>query len=274
MVIGSAEGLGLAFAEHLSAVVNKLILVDHQEEVLAASCQHLQSRSECELVSVVMDVGVPANYRELSELVLEHECRLVIFNAAYAPVKRFEQHTAEELDTYLNLNCGALLHLTHQFTQMEHTGRRGFLAMSSLAGLHGTQYVAAYGASKAFTWNLMESLNAEFKSQKFDFCGVCAGPIDTPGYRRSSPQSTGLTPKPMTPADVAYSSLMALGKTGRHIPGMSNRTSMNLLSRVFTRKMSVRLINRTMEQMFGTNLLTNQNTRSIAQDDELDQKHS
>ncbi len=267
-MIGAAEGLGLAFAELLSAVCSKLLLVDIQSDKLAEVTAQLSA--SVDIIPVEMDAGQTSSRPVLEDLIRAHQCRLVVFNAAYAPVHRFELHSSAELDQYLNLNCGTLLHLSHAFTKMKHSGQAGFLAMSSMAGLHGTQFVAAYGASKAFTWNLMEALDAEFKDRGFDFCSICAGPIDTPGFRRSKPEgiTTGLSP--MSPEEVAYHALKAIGNTARYTPGSMNRASLGVLTRLLPRRTSVKLVNRAMERMFGRNPVLNQTFKTTNQTDNQD----
>jgi short-subunit dehydrogenase len=122
--------------------------------------------------------------------------------------------------------------------------------MSSLAGLWGTQLVVPYGATKAFDYNLAEGLHYELKDRNIDVMACCAGATDTPNYQSTRPKKNLFGPSVLDPHYVAKKALKKLGKRPLYIPGFMNQITYFLLTRVFTRSFSSRLMNRTMGRMY------------------------
>ena len=247
-VVGSAEGLGLAFSQQLLLSGFNIIMVDKDEEKLKLSASSLTGTVK----QVILDLSKPKRVNELTILISELGCRLVIFNAAYGPVKRFLDNSEEELETYIQLNANAPLRLAHQFSRLWlNKEKAGFLIMSSLAGLRGTSLVAPYSATKGFDWLLMEALYYEFLETNLDFTACIAGTIDTPNYRSLNAQHSGVKPKDMSPDEVALEALNALGKQPLIIAGKGNRMTNILLQRILGHKLASKLTNKTMRKMFA-----------------------
>ena len=200
----------------------------------------------------MQDLAQHNSAERLMEAIQKVDCRLVVFNAAYGPVKAFLHNTHEELDLYLDLNSRTPIHLLHRFTKylIDQQTSGGAILMSSLAGLFGTQLVTPYSATKAFDFNLAEGLHYELKPHNIDILACCAGAMDTPNYQSTEPQYGRLKPNVMAPSDVAGPALQQLGRRPLFIPGFSNRLTYFLFTRIFSRKMATWLLNRTMGKMY------------------------
>jgi short-subunit dehydrogenase len=152
----------------------------------------------------------------------------------------------------MNINIGTPLKLVHAFSTRL-VGKKqpgGILLMSSLAGLLGMQYIAPYAASKAFTWNLAESLHHELKPHKIDVMACIAGATATEAYLGTKPQYGFIKPQVQQPSDVAELALKKLGKRALFIPGFSNRFNYFILTRLLPRKMASYFANKTMKSMY------------------------
>jgi short-subunit dehydrogenase len=123
--------------------------------------------------------------------------------------------------------------------------------MSSLAGLIGMQLVAPYAATKAFTWNLAEALHYELKQYNIDIMACIAGATATPAYLETLPQYGLIKPAVMKPDKVAEEALINLGRKTLFIPGLSNRISYFLLTRVLPRKVASAITNGTMRKLYS-----------------------
>jgi hypothetical protein len=122
--------------------------------------------------------------------------------------------------------------------------------MASLAGMWGTKFLAPYGATKAFNILLAEALHHELKPQNFDVMACVAGATSTPAYLGTNPRYGRIRPSVMTPRKVADGALEALGKKALYIPGLSNRLTCFMLTRIFSRRAGAGLMNRITGKMY------------------------
>jgi len=252
LVAGAAEGLGKAFSEALANRGMHMILIDNQEEKLYATADTIENKYGIRTKKLLLDLSVIGSLQAIFESIEDLDCRLIVYNAAYGPVKPFIKHSVSELDYYIDLNSRMPLHLTFHFIKnLPEGSSAGIILLSSLAGLYGTNLVAPYGATKAFNFNLAEALYHEYRSKGIDILACCAGATDTPNYRNTFPKYGIIKPSVTSPRIVAESTLKKLGKKGLHIPGIGNRIIFSLLSHIFTRKSVSYLMNKTMQRMYG-----------------------
>ena len=135
---------------------------------------------------------------------------------------------------------------------MAERGRGGILLMSSLSAFQGSALIANYAATKAYNLALAEGLSYELGKVGVDVLVCCAGATRTPGYEASQPAARlRIAPAAMDPDDVVSEALNALGKRQVLIPGRSNRWTQLLLSRLLPRSVAVRIMGRTMNDLYG-----------------------
>lgn len=253
MLAGAAEGLGEAWSIALAQRGLNIIMVDHQQELMNGLADQLESEYGIQTRRLHLDLAEKESVGKILDLVKETSCRLLVYNAAYSRVKRFEAHSPEELDSYLGVNASAPIHLVYGLLKHHDNNpglKKGVIFMASLAGLYGAQFLASYGATKAFNILLAESLHHELKAQGFDIMACVAGATSTPAYLGTNPQYGHIRPTVMPPGQVVEGALRALGKKALYIPGWNNRLTNFLLTRIFSRKTSSRLFNRTTGQMY------------------------
>lgn len=249
-VIGAAEGLGASFCKDLARRGFNLLMVDQQEEKLGLLAEELKLRHQIKTDSLFLQLEAPHAVRRILTQMEYLDCRLLIYNAAYGPVKHFLGNSAQEIDRYVTVNIRRLLQLTYKFAQGNVMDDAGILFVSSLAGFHGTQYAAPYSASKAFTWNLAEGLHYEFQGTPMDISVLCPGATDTPGYRASHPLKSWLTPKVQNPDFVAKTALDSFGKKLFIIPGWNNKLTHWAMHYLLPRNWSGKLFNYAMRKIY------------------------
>jgi len=251
LVAGGAEGLGAAYSEVLASWGVNIILVDLDEEKLSGTTNRLKEIYGVEIIKITADLSKTVNLEKIVQKMAEVGCRLMIYNAAYGPVREFLKNSIEELDYYIDLNARMPIHLIYRFLKIIPDGKSaGILVMSSLAGLWGTQLVVPYGATKAFDYNLAEGLHYELKNKNIDVMACCAGATDTPNYRSTRPKKNLLGPSILSPHYVAERALKKLGRKAVFIPGFSNQLTYFLLNKVFSRSFSAGMMNRVMYKMY------------------------
>jgi short-subunit dehydrogenase len=252
LVAGAAEGLGKAFSVALAMRGMDVILIDREEDKLYETAGYLENHYGIRTKKLLLDLSIAENLSTIFESMEGLDCRLLIYNAAYGPVKPFLENSEEELDYYIDLNSRMPLHLVFHFIKnLPQDTSAGIILLSSLAGLFGTNLVAPYGATKAFNYNLAEALYHEFRLKGIDILACCAGATDTPNYRNTFPRYGFIKPSVASPHKVAQSTLKKLGKTGVFIPGVGNRIIFSFLSRILTRRSAGYIMNKTMMDMYG-----------------------
>ena len=260
LVAGAAEGIGEAHCRNLAQQGMNILLVDSQKEKLTELSNELASTYSVQARPIHADLSQKEAAGTLMREVQAYDCRLLIINAAYGPVKNFISNTTEELDLYIDLNARTPLHLAHSFAKILKKNQKngGIILMSSLAGLWGTQLVAPYSATKAFDFNLAEALHHELKPDGIDVLACCPGATKTPGYLSSNPKYGLLKPSVMEPDAVAKGALRKLGRGSFYIPGWSNKMTFFLFSRIFPTRWSAGIFNKTMRQMYGDGIAKSQ----------------
>lgn len=253
IVAGAAEGLGEAYSTALARRKINLVMVDHQPIKLKILAEKLEQEFGIETVQINCDLADKEVATEILKQAEDLEVGLLVYNAAFSPIKSFTRYSTEEIDTFIEVNARTQIQLVHAFSKKLIAEKKsgGILLMSSLAGLIGMQLVAPYAATKAFAWNLAEALNHELKPYNIDVMACLAGVTDTPAYRRSNPTFGLFKPAIMSPYKVAESALKSLGRKARFIPGFSNRLNYFILTRLMPRKMAASIANKTIGQMYG-----------------------
>jgi uncharacterized protein len=248
LVAGAAEGLGAAFCEELARRGMNIIMVDVKEKGMESLSARLEGIFDIQTKTVVLDLASEEAPENCMHVMNGLDCRLLVYNAAYSRVKPFLSAEPGELDLYIDVNTRTPLKLVNAFAHKLKSAKipGGILLMSSLAGLWGTRFVAAYSGTKAFNLQLAEALSYELKPFGIDISACCAGATATPGYLGSGPAKGFLTPSVMNPAKVASIALKKLGRKTMIIPGFYNRVSYFLLTHLLPRRISSKIVNRAM----------------------------
>jgi len=186
-----------------------------------------------------------ADFEQLKERIsaLSVSIGLLIYNAAYAPIGRFENTSEERLTLAVDVNVKAPVLLTKLLSApMIAQKRGGILLMSSLAGGQGSPNIATYAATKSFNVILAEGLWKELKPHGVDVVACCAGAILTPGYQKA--EKTKPAPGTLEASEVAEQALNALGKGPIVIPGVVNKIGRFILTRILSRKAAIEIMSK------------------------------
>lgn len=242
LVVGGSYGLGAAFAESLARRGLDLVLVARDGERLDATTVRLRNEFAVDVIAIAADVADYENVRARVDA-LGVEIGLLVYDAAYAPVGRFEDMTEEQLSLVADVNVRApLLFAKHLSAPMIARGRGGIVLMSSLAGSQGSPNLVAYAASKSFNAVLAEGLWSELKPRGVEVVACMAGAILTPGYQQA--ESAKPAPGTMAAADVAEQTLAALGRGPIVIPGTVNKVARFALTRLMSRKAAIGIMSK------------------------------
>lgn len=256
LVAGAAEGLGEAYATALAEQGMNLIMVDLQKNRLDSLARQLEASFGVRTITLIADLFSEDSVKVMMELIIQTQCRLMIYNAAFSRVQNFLKNDSGMLDQYIGVNTRTPIQLIHGFCQFHAENsqlKKGILLMSSLAGSWGTNLLAPYGASKAFNQILAEALHYELKGEGFDVLACVAGATSTPAYLASLPPGKAKNRSTMTPEAVVSSALKALGKRPFVIPGFKNKLTYFILTRMLPRRASLRIMNHAVGSMYREN---------------------
>lgn len=232
-IAGGSEGIGRSFAVELARQGVNLILVARSAGPLEEAASAIRGSHAVEVQTAVLDLTGADLDEQVDALCAGKDIGMLIYNAGAVHGAGFflDQPLARAL-TLIRLNCIGPVTLVHKLGgAMKRRGRGGIILMSSMSGLAGGGFVAAYGATKSFDITFAEALWFELGTVGVDVLGLIAGATHTPSMVRSgarfgvpAEQSAGEpNTAPMEPDDVAREALAQLGKTPVWVAGEKNR---------------------------------------------------
>ncbi len=212
LVTGGSSGIGRAIAAELSSRGLKLILTARNQSALEQLSTELSTATRI----IPLDLAQPDAPAQLFELTRDLDLGLLVNSAGFGTGGEFIASPLSTELEMLDLNCRALLSLTHQFGQRFAAQRRGgIILLSSLVSFQGVPFSAHYAATKAYVQSLGEALAIELKPSNVDVLTVAPGPVSTGFAARAGMRFSNADPAPL----VARHIVDALGKKSTLVPG-------------------------------------------------------
>ncbi len=226
LITGASAGIGAEFARQLAQKGLNLVLVARRRERMENLARRLEGEYKIQVLCVAADLAqrdfLPAILRATESI----DVGLLVNNAGFGVAGNFLAHDLERELALLDVNCRALLILTHRFGHpMARRNRGGIILVSSVSAFIATPFEANYAASKVYELFLAEALRYELGRQGVDVLALCPGSTDTEFHQISG--SRPVAAMPVQP--VVRSALRQLGKKPITIPGWRNRLLVGLL---------------------------------------------
>ncbi len=242
LVAGGSVGLGAAFAEAIARRGVNLVLIARHEDRLKATAARLKKRYGIDVISLPADIADVDDVKKRLAA-LNVSIGLLVYDAAFAPIGRFEDTSEADLARAVAVNVKAPLLLTKLLSApMIERGRGGIVLMSSLAGGQGSPNLATYAATKSFNAILAEGLWKELRPRGVDVLACCAGAILTPGYEQAAKAKRA--PGTLDARTVAERTLNALGRGPIVVPGATNKVGRFVLTRLLPRRAAIAIMAR------------------------------
>ena len=254
LIAGASEGLGEAFAEELAKRGLNIILIARRENLLQKISKKLQAKYDVEVLALPLDLTSPDMYEIIKTKTKDLDIGLLVYNAGLGPIGLFTTHSIETHLKVIHLNCVGPMILTHHFCSiMKEKGRGGIILLSSMVGLQGSPIHAHYGATRAYTRHLAESLWYEMKKYNVQVIACVAGATETPNYLLSKPKDKGLIkPKPTKPEKVVKAAVRGLVRNKhRVIPGFANKLVVKFILNLMSSKTRIRMMGSIAMKMYG-----------------------
>ena len=182
LVTGASAGIGVAFARELAAEGTHLVLTARRQERLAQLARKLAANHKIKTEVLAADLS-QAGHRERI-LAFTHEkgieVDLLINNAGFGAYGEFVKTEPQRLLEMVEVNCGAVVHLSRLYLPEMMQQRRGdMLIVASNAAFQAVPYLATYAATKAFDLLFAEALAVEMKPYGIRVCALCPGSTES-----------------------------------------------------------------------------------------------
>lgn len=238
LVTGASAGIGEAFARALARDGMSLVLTARRRDRLETLASELEKRFQVQTRVVEQNLADAEGAERLARAVSDLPIAVLVNNAGFGGVGRFEGQRAERLRDMLNVNCLAPLLLTRRILpRMQERGRGAVIFTGSVSGRQPLPLHSVYAATKAFGLFLAEAIHVEQHGRGVDVLVVEPGSTDTEFH-----DVAGELPHPgETPEAVVATALDALGRQPSVVSGWFNWLRANAAQRLAPRSLAVHL---------------------------------
>lgn len=216
VITGASDGIGREIARSAAARGANVVLIARRRDRLEDLGRELESAHGIQTRILAIDLnradGVDTVVRETDGL----DVGLLAAGAGFGTSGPFVETPIEDERAMLDLNCGAVLSLTHHFARrFVARGRGGIVLLSSIVAFQGVPRAAHYAATKAWVQTLAEGLRQELGPRGVDVLASAPGPVAS-GFGERANMRMGAA---LTPQQVGSATLDALGRRTTVRPG-------------------------------------------------------
>lgn len=182
LVTGASAGLGEHLALDLAASGTHLVLTARRVDRLESLADRIRAEYSVEAHVVPADLSLPEAPQQLYDATeaVGTPIDILINNAGFGYLGPFHDGTSEWDRKMVDVNCAAVVHLTHLFLPRMIERRRGYIMMlASAASFQPIPYMSTYAATKAFDRFLGEALDAEVRQYGIRVSSLCPGPTES-----------------------------------------------------------------------------------------------
>lgn len=216
VVTGASDGIGRAMAVCLAEAGLDLVIVARRREALEVLAAELTQAHHIQVRVVAVDVGQRGAVDAIVLATKDIEVGLLAAIAGFGTSGPFIVGPVDRELDMIDVNCRAVVELTHHFARRFAGQRRGgLILMSSLVAFQGVPRAATYAATKAFIQTFAEGLRLELSGSGVDVIACAPGPVRS-GFEARADMRMGAA---ASPATVARGTLDALGRRTTVRPG-------------------------------------------------------
>ncbi|MBR2949734.1 MAG: SDR family NAD(P)-dependent oxidoreductase [Lachnospiraceae bacterium] len=203
IITGASSGIGREFARQLDKrlySVDVFWLISRRKKELEALAQTLEHPVRIFDMDLTLESDIFA-----FKAILEKECpvvRMLVNCAGYGLMGAFDRVSMGEQSGQIDLNCKALVQMTHMCIPYMKPNSRILQLASSAAFLPQADF-AVYAASKSFVLSFSRALAQELKEKSIYVTAVCPGPVNTAFFERAEKFGSTLAVKKLTMVEAS-----------------------------------------------------------------------
>jgi uncharacterized protein len=180
LVTGASSGIGKSFAEMLAAKGLDLVVVARRSQRLDELAERLEAAHGVRVTVHQADLAQAGAAQGIVDATSSLDIGLLVSNAGFGLKGPFDGGNPTAMADMLMVNCNAPMMLARGFVPRLKSRRKGGIVFtSSVEGLMGVPFSAAYSATKGFLNSLGEALWAELAPLCIDVLTLCPGATDT-----------------------------------------------------------------------------------------------
>ena len=227
LITGASSGIGEAFAHRLAVDGRNLFLVARSEDRLRSLCDELKQKHKVDAQFFAIDLSGPdadkTLYEETDRRGLEVD--MLINNAGFGSAGDFADLDITKELQMIELNCRALIGLTHRYLQpMRERGSGTIVNVSSAAGFQPIPFMATYAATKAFVSSFSEAIAEENAPLGIHVLTLCPGSTKTNFFEASKIDRAIQVKGQQTVEQVVDTAMSALkSKKRKVVSGIANK---------------------------------------------------
>lgn len=220
VVTGASDGIGRETALRLAEAGVNVVLVARREPVLERVAREIGTQTGVQTRVLRHDLANPASVAELDEETRDLDVGLLVAAAGFGTSGHLLDGDLDAELAMVDVNCRAVVGLTHRFgRRFAERGRGGLVLLSSIVAFQGVPNAANYAATKAFVQSLAEGIRPELAARGVDVVASAPGPVHS-GFAARAGMQMGAA---LTPKDVAQETLDALGRWTTVRPGFLSK---------------------------------------------------
>jgi len=182
LVTGASAGIGVALARELAAGGTNLVLTARRKDRLEKLAQELSSARKVGVEIFAADLAQANAPQQIFAHTLAKTISvdLLINNAGFGAYGAFATVETQRLLDMVQVNCGAVVHLTRLYLPQMLKQRRGdVLILASTASFQAVPFISTYAATKAFDLLFAEGLAEEVRPYGVRVCALCPGSTES-----------------------------------------------------------------------------------------------
>ncbi|MEE9388510.1 MAG: SDR family oxidoreductase [Paracoccaceae bacterium] len=191
IVTGGGSGIGLAIASALVGAGAQVTITGRRLDVLQLAASDISG-----LHGISMDVNVEASVTDAvaTAVAANGPVDICVANAGIAEGRGFGKTDLDFWRKIMTTNLdGAFLTIRECMKTMHELPWGRVIAVSSIAGLRGTNGTAAYTASKHGVMGLIRAMSEDYMGKGITCNALCPGYVDTPIIEQNVTSITGRT---------------------------------------------------------------------------------
>ncbi len=189
VITGASSGMGRDFVKMIDKIedCDEIWVIARRIQKLS----EIESETGKKILPIELDLSKEVSFELYKKMLDDANCEVcALVNAAgFGKFGKFEDIPLEEQMNMIDLNCKALMAITHITLPYMPEGSRVY-QLGSLSAFQPVPYIATYGATKSFVLSFSRALNKELEERGIKMIAVCPGWVKTEFFDRAVTDDT------------------------------------------------------------------------------------